>query len=236
MAVEVSKTTVLDAADVQKDNPIDSSDFKDIMKSVNAVEEQALDTACHGGGAGGGGQTEDGHNHDADGNGRGIMRAVCGGFQIQGSPMNAGWEYLAPGSMALDVAYVNMYEPCSTAGNLLNYIMGKAVVSSGITEIRVELCMKTETLNYRPQVRVKNLTDSTLAKEYASAWIDLDAYDPHWYGTDETTEKITVPVEPDTTPREIDLDIEVRLASAQGVGESFLLYSAFPYEFNDQPV
>ena len=234
MVVEISKTAVLDAAEVQKDAPVEATDFQNIMKRVNAEEELILDTACQGGGAGGAGQIYPGHTHDGNGNGRGIMRAVCGGFQIHDFPMQLTWQYLAAASFASAAAYALMFPLEVTFGNFTNYKMGKAWISPGIESFRVEVCIKTESLNYRPQFRVKNLTDTDIDTEYASEWITITTTDPHWYGEDEATEKVTVPVLKSTSLKELDLDIECRLLAAQGSTEAFLLYAAIPYEHVDQ--
>jgi hypothetical protein len=99
------------------------------------------------------------------------------------------------------------------------------------------MCIHPDTLTYMPRVRVKNLTDSddglTL---YASKWVPLTATSPLWYGVDEDSQKITVPVIPSTSQKEIDLDIEVSLERDQGQSEGFNLYGAFPYEYTDQPL
>jgi hypothetical protein len=145
MAVEVGKTTVLDAADIAKDEDLLGSDFKNIMKRANSEEELVTDAACQGGGAGGGGKTESGHDHDANGNGRGIMRMVCGGFQIMNVPMILSWQYAAPSSMAASVSYANMYKAATGYSNLLNYIMGKAFISLA-SKRSVLRCVFTPTL------------------------------------------------------------------------------------------
>ena len=138
-------------------------------------------------------------------------------------------------SIARTIAYVNMYEPCTTDGNLGNYKMGKAWIRPSIEQFRGEACVKVETLEYGPQFRIKNTTDSTIGKEYASKWIDVTTTDPHWYGADEATEKITVPLLVSTSLKELDLDFEVRLTSVVGQTEGFYLYEAYPYEYLDQP-
>lgn len=242
MAIQADKTAQLDAASAASRSPIQGAQVVPIFKRLNAQEELIKDVACQGGGAGGS-QTYDGHNHDGNGNGRGILRCVCGYFQLGGDasapdlPMTSTISLRSPVSMAVDSSFTGVYQ-ASTSPCALNYIMGKAWISAGITEFRVEVCAKIESLDYKPRLRIKNLTDTISPAEanlvYASNWIYLDSTSPKWYGED-VAEKLTVPVLKSTGQREIDIDIEV---SAEDLDDwsgtdtiDIMIYAAFPYEY-----
>lgn len=238
MAVQKDNTTVLHTEEAFPNDPIESTDVENILKRINAQEEMITDVMCQGGAA----RTYRGHDHcpgSGDTPARGILRSCIGYFQVTRDLhpyLVLSWTSDAPGSLAADEA-AGIYEETGTkCPPNVGSIMGVCLVSPGIESIRVELCMSAnENLNMGPQIRVKNLTDSTgmaESKTVASSWIDLDSTAIKWYG-DDASEKITVPVTYSSTAKTVYLDIQARL-TAGSTSTEFRLYEAFAYEYTDQ--
>ena len=247
MAIEVSADAVLYSSTVAPEDPIDGSDFKNLEKRANAQEELIKDTAAQGVVAAAGAQTEDGHIHNGI-DGRSIARGVSGGFALVPQGVTFSYDMSQYNGMPASIAngpeagaYTGSY-PVAASPNRRNYQMGKVYVSPAIKELRVEISAKVESIENSPQIRVKNLTDSALPGNeniWASEWITLTDTIIKWYGSDETTEKIKVPVLPTTdgSAKEVFLDIEVRCGNSDGSASiQFDIFEATPYEIVDQPL
>jgi hypothetical protein len=224
MTIDADKTVELHAEEAAIEDPIDATDFIDLMERVNATVELIKDAACPGAGA----ATYRGHDHSSAGLGRGIPRSVCGGFLIMGPPVAYTFNSDTPTSLGYG-ASAGSY-PASSAPTALNYIMGIAYVSPNLSEIRIAVQAKCSSEDHAPQIRIKNLTDTTGTTEnsiVASNWIDLTT-DQKWYGDGDSL--VRVPVIPSTSQKRIELDIEGRTQVNAGVNREIEVAAAYPYE------
>jgi len=224
MAIQVDKTVELHAEEAAIEDPIDATDFSDLMKRVNATVELIKDAACPGAGA----ATYRGHDHSSADLGRGIPRSVCGGFLIMGPPVSHTFNSDTPISLGTG-ATAGSYPP-SAAPTALNFIMGVAYVSPNLSEIRIAVQAKCSSVDHAPQIRIKNITDTTGTTEnsiVASNWIDLDTA-WKWYGDGDS--QIRVPVIPSTSLKRVELDIEGRTQVNAGVNREIDVAAIYPYE------
>jgi hypothetical protein len=238
MAVQKDNTLALHSEEVFPNDPIESTDVENILKRINAQEEMITDVMCTGGAA----RTYRGHDHcpgSAGTPGRGILRSCIGYFQVTRSAhpyMLLTLQGVTPSSWSADAGSTIYEEAGDKCPPNVGSIMGMCLVSPGIESIRVEICASAnEALTAGPQMRVKNLTDSTGmadTKVVASPWVDLDSTSIKWYGS-LASDIITVPVTYSSTAKTVYLDIECRL-SVNTTATEFRLYEAFAYEYTDQ--
>lgn len=233
MAVSVDKTTELHREDTYTADEIHATDLSNWMERINAQEELIKDAAAQGAG----GRTYRGHDHNPGSGGtpcRGIARGRIGCFyKLSETTHTHAINSQLPESWHANTSYSNDVVAAGSPSTF-NYVMGVCYVSPGVPSIRVEVCCKVDDITDAPQMRVKNLTDTTgsmASQIVASPWIDITTTDPQWYGLIEA-EKLTVPVTRSDDLKRVELDIEIRLqAGDDSTNRTFTLYQAFPYEY-----
>lgn len=223
-----SRISTLDSSRAYTDAILRSEVGRDLMAVTNAEYEMITNVAAPGASV----RMFPGHIHDSGGSGRGIMRGVCGRFYC----VDTG-SLCPPTSatlLATDIKSAAVDNSSLYVASGDNYIMGVAYVSPGIANIRVETCWAVDDLGDTPEFRIKNITDNTTTE-----WCPLDSLTPKWYYAallvDPTDDDVSVTRTATTRPRQrrIDLDIEIRPHFLGMTDTTFLLYCAFPYEFED---
>lgn len=229
MTISKSVTQELDSIAVASGEAVKGAEFVNLMKRINGQEELIKDAPCKGSVT----RSHRGHTHGTGGTGRGIMRMGIGSFQSHDTSTSYSYSYSDPSSMAN--AYPAYTYEASAYPTALNFIMGKAYVSAGVTSIGVEVLFNVESVGGGPMLRVKNLSDTTNANEIiASSPIALSD-GVQWYGRSgqSPSKHIVVPVVRSSGPRTIDLDIEV-FNSRNDKNTEFFFLCAFPFEFVDE--
>jgi len=228
MAVDKDITLELQMEQYSSGDAIDATDLQNIMERLNAQYERIHDAAA----PGAAGRTVRGHDHTTVG--RGILRGNIGAAQIMGPPLATTIASSLIVSIAADAAYSNDYQLSSIPRNR---IVGVSYVSKGQQSFRVEVAAMVTSLSYgNPQIRIKNLTDTTGPADeqiVASPWVSLNqvaANLVHWYGA-LAAEKLTVPVIYSTSLKRVEWDIEARIENPTGDNVEISIYQAFPYEF-----
>jgi hypothetical protein len=209
MSIQVGEPQ-LDSTRAANDAPVAAVHGQDMMKRENDAYERITDSPAPGATA----ITSRGHVHDGDGDGRGIMRAVDGGFLVTGLPL----VYSTDSTTAISLANGDSgnYETSGT-----DFVMGVAYVSPGLVSIKFEVCIKADDTAGSPEFRVYNITDTI-----STAWEAITTTDPKWY-------TITLNTITDSKPNQtrIELDVQVR---TDGTTRQFSLLAIFPFEYTDQ--
>ena len=207
MSIQVGEPQ-LDSARAANDAPVAAVHGQDMMKRENDAYERITDSPAPGATA----ITSRGHVHDGDGDGRGIMRAVDGGFLVVGPPTT---------KTTNDPGGVSMGDSGNYEASGSDFVMGVAYVSPGLVSIKFEVCIKADDTGGSPEFRVYNITDTV-----GTAWTAITTTDPKWY-------TLTLNTITDSKPNQtrIELDIQVR---TDGTNRDFSLYAAFPFEYTNQ--
>lgn len=205
----------LDAVRATADYAVASVHGYDLSSTLNCHHEKLLDEPAPGASA----ATYTGHPHDSV-TGRGILRAVNGGFCVAEAVLsfqvtNGNVHSMAEGSSS-------NYESVAP-----DYAMGIAYVGHGLprgagsTTMRCAVQIKASDDSEDPQVAILNITDGLPA---AYTWTSITT-SPVWYELD-----VEVAAPAPAAQYRIKLDIKIRVQNYVSSDPTFYLYAAFPYE------
>lgn len=237
MTIDKDITTQLLVSEIDTKDPIEETDFTDIMERINAQYEGTMDAAAPPVGTV---QTVNGHLHDGNGDGRGIARNRCGWFWIYSPPLTYSTQN------AYGVSIATGHSPTYPSASNTTYLpdsfaVGEAFISPGTEQIRVEVMIRSSTVKPQGKVRIRNCTDTRTSnpdRGMTSGWVDVTntGSTGKWYGKPGQTnaQDFIVPVERSTSSKIIELDIEVASVDENKSAITFYLYEAYAYEYKDQ--